>query len=449
MTNCNVAHGYPSRVQQTISVIGLGYLGLTHAVTMTELGCRVLGYDSDSEKIAGLLAGRAPFFEPDLDDLLAKALNSGNLVLHSEPGEWLGEANAHFLCVGTPSGDEDGKVDLSQIMNALNLVLEFASQGTLIVGRSTTPAGTANKLNDEITKSNKNFELAWNPEFLSEGTAVSDSFAPSRLVFGFENPTAGKKLKTIYKPLIDSGVPVVELDWATSELVKVASNAYLALKISFINAIASVAEQTGASTSNLADVLGMDERIGRKFLNNGLGFGGGCLPKDILGLSAQASVLGLAPLSKLLNSVSEINYSRVERVVDILTSELGQLEGKRVGLLGVSFKPNTDDIRESQVLKLNDLLTSRGVSTIIHDPVAMGRLKLAAPDQAIASTIQDAFKNADAIVIGTEWHQYKALLPSEIHGLADGSLIIDARNVIQESLWQQNGWKVIRLGEPT
>lgn len=449
MTNCNVAHRYPNRVQHTISVIGLGYLGLTHAVTMAALGCRVLGYDSDSRKIAGIAAGKAPFFEPGLDELLAKALNSGNLILHTEPGEWLGEARAHFLCVGTPSGGADGKVDLSQIMSALSLVIEFASEDTLIVGRSTTPAGTAKKLNDVITKSNKKFDLAWNPEFLSEGTAVADSFTPSRLVFGFETESAGEELRRIYSPLIDSGVPVVELDWATSELVKVASNAYLALKVSFINAIASVAEQTGASTSSLADVLGMDERIGRKFLNNGLGFGGGCLPKDILGLSAQASVLGLAPLTKLLNSVSEINNSRVERVVEILTSELGPLNGKRVGLLGVSFKPNTDDIRESQVLKLNDLLISRGVITIIHDPVALGRLKLVAPDQAIAFTIQEAFEDADAIILGTEWHQYTTLIPSEVYGLASGSLMIDARNAIQVKLWQQNGWKVIQLGEPT
>src|SRR6201995_1757010 len=353
-----------------VTVIGAGYLGLTHAACMADLGHEVLAIDVDTDKIAKAAAGEAPFFEPGLEPLLRKNVDAGRLrftTSFAEVGEF---GDVHFLCVGTPQTG-DGAADLSYVHAAADALAPHLRSSCLIVGKSTVPVGTARALLARVrdaAPAGSEVDLAWNPEFLREGYAVQDSLTPDRFVFGVLSPAAVKVLRRVYAKPLAANIPALVMDLETAELVKVAANAFLATKISFINAMAEVCEQSGADVVPLAEALGYDTRIGRRFLSPGLGYGGGCLPKDIRGFRATAADLGVSSLVSLLATVDEINLGRRERVVALARQAAGgSLAGSRGAGLGVALKPDSDDVRDSPSLAICDRLIAEGAIVSVHD----------------------------------------------------------------------------------
>src|SRR3954469_5925355 len=354
-----------------LSVIGTGYLGATHAVCMFELGYDVIGLDVDQAKIDSLRAGIIPFFEPGLPELLAKHIDSGRLRFTTDYAEVASFADVHFVCVGTPQKKGQYAADLSYVSAAFRSLAPHLDRRALVVGKSTVPAGTAARMAEVLADlaPHPEVELAWNPEFLREGFAVEDTLRPDRLVFGVRSEWAEQMLRASFAPVIEAGTPVIVTDFATAELVKVAANSFLATKISFINAMAEVCEATGADVTQLADAIGHDARIGRRFLNAGLGFGGGCLPKDIRAFIARAGELGVDQAVSFLRDVDEINQRRRARTVDLgLELVQGSFEGKKVAVLGAAFKPNSDDIRDSPALDVAVTVKGRGADVTVYDP---------------------------------------------------------------------------------
>jgi UDPglucose 6-dehydrogenase len=434
-----------------VTIIGTGYLGLTHAVCLAELGHDVLAIDIDQEKLARAASGAAPFFEPGLEPLLRKNLDAGRLRFTTSFADIGAFGEVHFLCVGTPEG-EAGRADLSFIYAAADALAPHLATECLIAGKSTVPVGTARQLRSRVqalAPAGQQVDLAWNPEFLREGFAVQDSLTPDRIVLGVVSSRAEEVLREVYVTALADGVPMLVMDLETAELVKVAANAFLATKISFINAMAEVCEQAGADVIPLAEALGHDARIGRRFLSPGLGFGGGCLPKDVRAFRATASALGVDSLVSWLSTVDTINTGRRDRVAELARHAAGgTLAGKRVAVLGVAFKPNSDDVRDSPSLAVCGRLTAEGAIVSVHDPVAMPSAAKRQPELTYAPTIFEAAEDADLVLHLTEWSDYQAIDPAALAGVVARRVIIDARCSLDAALWRAAGWSVHVLGRP-
>ena len=430
----------------SIGVIGMGYLGVTHTLAMAKLGHEVVGFDLDSEKVDHLNAGRVSFHEPGLEEALREA-QSKELVQFQTSFEMTEPADIVFICVGTPQTGSDGSADTSFVFSAGDSLARVISPDTVVVGKSTVPVGTAAALKHRMSEvAGSPVLLAWNPEFLREGTALEDSLNPDRIVIGSWDDFSAQKLKEVYKPILDRGTPLVEVDVPTAELVKVAANSFLATKVSFINAMAEMAEVSGADAVELARAIGYDDRIGNKFLRNGIGFGGGCLPKDIRGFVARAGELGVGEAVSFLKDVDAINQRRRARVVTLAEQELGELKNKEILMLGLSFKPDSDDMRDSPALDIAMRLAQAGAKVTVHDPVALSAMGDKHPELIREQDLSAAAKDQDLVILGTEWAEYKAIEPKAFGELVANKLIIDGRNVLDVTSWQAAGWRLIALG---
>jgi UDPglucose 6-dehydrogenase len=439
-------------VSHRLSVIGTGYLGATHAACMVQLGHEVIGIDVDPEKVKRLADGDLPFFEPGLPELLRSSLDTGRLTFTCDPAEVAAAADVHFLCVGTPQKAESNAADLAYVFSAVDSLARHLDRPALLVGKSTVPVGTAQGLAKRLraaAPTGADVEIAWNPEFLREGFAVKDSLEPDRLVFGVASPAAEATLRSIYAPLITSGTPVVVSDLPTSELVKVAANSFLATKISFINAMAELCEATGADVMVLSEALSYDARIGGQFLRAGLGFGGGCLPKDIRAFMARAGELGVDQALTFLREVDAINQRRRSRTVDLAKAELGgSLGGRVVAVLGAAFKPSSDDVRDSPALDVAAALHEQGAEVRVYDPQAMPNARVRFPLLDYSPSVLEACAGADLVLHLTEWQEFRDLDPVEIGAVVANRKILDGRNVLDVARWRAAGWTYRALGRP-
>jgi UDPglucose 6-dehydrogenase len=434
-------------VKLKVSIIGLGYLGATTAVAFAKLGHDVIGIDSDANKLATLKSGRVPFYEPGLDDALSEAFAQGNLKFQTSQDSNSGAADIHLLCVGTPQSKTGLGADTSYLFSAVADLAPYLSEDSVVAGKSTVPVGTAKALRAHLSNL-VDFEphVAWNPEFLREGTALQDTLVPDRIVIGTDEMWSEKILRTLYKPITDAGVPLLQMDIPTAELVKVAANSFLATKISFINAMAEVAEVSGADAVKLAEAIGYDERIGNKFLKTGIGFGGGCLPKDIRAFSARAEELGVGKAVGFLREVEEINLRRRSRVIELAQDELGDLSGKRVVMLGAAFKPETDDVRDSPAMAVAEQFWSVGAHVIVHDPKALENVQRMYPQLDTEYDLAAALDGAELVVLATEWKDYREADPQVLGALVRNRLVIDGRNALDVAAWRDANWQVIALG---
>lgn len=434
-----------------ISVIGCGYLGAVHAACMAKLGHHVVGIDVDPKKISALSSAKAPFYEPGLDELLREVQATGRLSFTSEMSEAAG-STVHFVCVGTPQKKGENGADMTYVDAAIDSLLPYLEPGNIVVGKSTVPVGTAARLASVIGEQ-QDAHLLWNPEFLREGHAVSDTLNPDRFVYGVsdgsEEHEAVSILDEVYAQPLAEGTPRLVTDHATAELVKAAANSFLATKISFINAMAEVCEAAGADVTRLADALGMDDRIGRKFLNAGIGFGGGCLPKDIRAFMARAGELGADQALTFLREVDAINMRRRTRVVE-LTRELcdGMLLGKRITVLGAAFKPESDDVRDSPALSIAAQLQLQGAVVTVTDPKALSNAAKRFPELQYERDLATAVSRSDALLLLTEWQEYRDLDPYELASAVSSQRILDGRNVLDAGKWRAAGWTYRGLGRP-
>ncbi|WP_374009321.1 UDP-glucose/GDP-mannose dehydrogenase family protein [Leifsonia sp. LS-T14] len=433
-----------------ISVIGTGYLGATHAAAMAELGFDVVGVDTDPRKVEELKEGRAPFFEPGLPELIRRNVAAGRLTFTTDLAEAVAVSDVHFICVGTPQQSGSFAANLSYVEAAARGVAENLTHDGLIVGKSTVPVGTGARLRAIIADAvpaGIDVELVWNPEFLREGKAVDDTLSPDRLVFGGTSAKAEATLRRIYEKPIAEGCPVLVADLPTAELVKVSANAFLATKISFINAIAEVCDAAGADVTLLADALGHDKRIGRQFLNAGLGFGGGCLPKDIRALMYRSNELGAHGAVGLLQQVDEINMGRRQRVIDLALKALGgSVLNRRIGVLGAAFKPHTDDVRDSPALNVAAALHLRGAQVVVYDPQARETAQRLYPTLGYADSMEEALTGADLTVVLTEWDEFTTADPAALGAIVRSRTVIDGRNCLDGPAWNRAGWSVFAMG---
>ncbi len=434
-----------------LTVIGAGYLGLTHAVCMAELGHDVLAVDTDAGKIGRAASGSAPFFEPGLEPLLRKNLEAGRLRFTTSHGGAARFGDIHFLCVGTPQS-RDGSADLSQVYAAADALAPHLTGPCLVVGKSTVPVGTGRALAARLAErapAGADAEVTWNPEFLREGTAVKDSLLPDRIVLGVSSQRAADQLRRVYAQPLAQGVPLLVMDLETAELVKVSANAFLATRLSFINVLAEVCEATGADVVALAGALARDERIGGRFFGPGLGYGGGCLPKDVRAFGATAAKLGVGSLTTLLAEVDAINLNCRSRAVELARQVVGgSLDGRRVGALGVAFKPDSDDVRDSASLDVCCRLAAEGAVVTVHDPVATGNAARVRPDLRYADSATEAAAGADVVLHLTEWHEYRLIDPDTLGAVVARRHIIDTRCVLDEQRWRSAGWSFRALGRP-
>lgn len=435
-----------------ISVIGCGYLGAVHAACMAKLGHEVVGIDVDERKISALSAAKAPFYEPGLEELLEEVQSTGRLTFTTDMAAVTG-SRVHFICVGTPQKKGENGADLTYVDAAVSGLLKHLAPGDVVVGKSTVPVGTASRLHALVRRQESDADLVWNPEFLREGHAITDTLSPDRLVYGVssgsEDHPAVSVLDDVYSAPLAAGTPRLVTDHPTAELVKTAANSFLATKISFINAMAELCEAAGADVTRLADAIGMDDRIGRKFLNAGVGFGGGCLPKDIRAFMARAGELGADQALTFLREVDSINMRRRSRVVE-LTRELfgGTLLGKRVTVLGAAFKPESDDVRDSPALSIAVQLQLQGAVVTVTDPKALANAAKRFPELHYEIDTNTAVEKADALLLLTEWHEYQALDPYEVGERVSSPRILDGRNVLSAEKWRAAGWTYRGLGRP-
>jgi UDPglucose 6-dehydrogenase len=435
-----------------ISVIGCGYLGAVHAACMASLGHEVTGIDVDQHKIEELSAGRSPFFEPDLEALLRSTLETGRLSFSSDISQ-AAQNMVHFICVGTPQKKGENGADLRFVDSSVVDLLPFLAPGNVVVGKSTVPVGTAARLAELVRGTQPEAHLAWNPEFLREGHAVADTLAPDRFVYGVpegnEDHYAVGVLDEVYEAALARGTRRLITDYATAELVKTAANSFLATKISFINAMAEVCEATGADVTCLAEAMGLDDRIGPKFLNAGIGFGGGCLPKDIRAFMARAGELGADQALSFLREVDAINMRRRTRVVE-LTRQLcgGSLLGQRIAVLGAAFKPDSDDVRDSPALSAAAQLQLQGAIVTVTDPKALENAAKRFPELVLEPDLDATLDRADAVLLLTEWRLYRELDPHQTARLVKERRILDGRNVLDPAKWRSAGWAYKGLGRP-
>jgi UDPglucose 6-dehydrogenase len=429
-----------------ISVIGTGYLGATHAACISSLGFEVVGIDTDSSKVAALQQGKVPFYEPELEDLLAQEIATGRLTF-STSFEAIADADIHFICVGTPQVKDGLAADMTFVNGALEAIASLIKAGSLVVGKSTVPVGTAARLRARLLEINPQADLAWNPEFLREGFAVDDTLHPNRLVVGVTNDRAEELLKEVYAKNLAEGTPWVRADLPTAELVKVAANSFLATKISFINAMAEICEAAGGDVTVLAKAIGYDPRIGNRFLQAGIGFGGGCLPKDIRAFMARADELGAKQALEFLREVDSINLRARQRVIDLVRKDLSQdLVGKKVAILGAAFKPDSDDVRDSPALDIAVQIHAAGANVVVHDPKATLPAAKRFPALTFTESIEECLQDAEIVLHLTEWKIYRELDPVAMKALVKSPILIDGRNMLDRSEWQKAGWHVRALG---
>ncbi|MGG7102297.1 UDP-glucose dehydrogenase family protein [Rhodococcus sp. 24CO] len=437
-----------------ITVFGTGYLGATHAACMAELGHEVLGVDVDELKLKKLEAGEVPFWEPGLEEILQRNIAAGRLRFTSSYAEAADFADVHFLGVGTPQKKGEFAADMKYVDAVVETLAPLLTKPAVILGKSTVPVGTAARLGATaraLAPAGDGVEVAWNPEFLREGYAVKDTLHPDRLVLGVDRTRPGRAedvAREVYTDLLEEKIPFVVTDLATAELVKASANAFLATKISFINAIAEVCEAAGADVTVLADAIGHDERIGRKFLNAGIGFGGGCLPKDIRAFMARAGELGADQALTFLREVDNINMRRRTRMVELAREACGSLLGARVAVLGAAFKPDSDDVRDSPALNVAGQIQLQGATVNVYDPKAMDNSRALFPTLGYASSALEACEGADVVLVLTEWKEFRALKPSDLASVVRTKALIDGRNCLDPKLWRASGWTYRGLGRP-
>ena len=438
-----------------MTVIGTGYLGATHAACMAELGHEVLGVDVDEHKIEALKNSKVPFFEPGLPEVLKRNIDAGRLSFTTDYAEAAAFARVHFIGVGTPQQRGSYAADTRYVEAVIDDLVPQLEGEHLILGKSTVPVGTAAALQERADKlvaehGNKaTVEIAWNPEFLREGYAVQDTIAPDRIVLGVRGAGATRAeevAREVYATPLANNTPFIVTDLQTAELVKVSANAFLATKISFINAVSEVCEIVGADVTQLADAIGYDDRIGRKFLGAGLGFGGGCLPKDIRAFMARAGEVGADQALTFLREVDAINMRRRQRVIDLAREELGSLIGRNITVLGASFKPNSDDVRDSPALAVAGQLNLAGASVRVYDPQGLDNARKVFPTLDYAASLEDALTGAELVILATEWQEFKEMDPVWAAKLVERQVLIDGRNVLPVAEWQNAGWQLRALG---
>jgi UDPglucose 6-dehydrogenase len=451
VTSTSTPDGFRPR---RLTVVGCGYLGAVHAAAMAVVGHDVVGFDVDPAKVDALGRGEATFFEPGLDDLLADALATGRLRFTTSVDAAASHGDIHFLCVGTPQLPDSNAADMTYVDAAIESLGPLLTRPCLVVGKSTVPVGTAERLRDrlvELAPVGSGVHLAWSPEFTREGFAVKDALEPDRIVVGVDDPADAIELADAFAPVLAHGMPYVVVDLATAQLVKNAANAFLATKISFINAMAELCEATGADVVQLADALGHDARIGRRFLQAGLGFGGGCLPKDLRGFMARAEELGVDQALAFLRDVDDINLRRRRRAVEVTTELLGgadALVGARLAVLGAAFKPDSDDIRDSPALDVAHTLHELGAVVRVHDPKALENARRTRPGPDYVDSALDACRDADAVLHLTEWAEYRALDPVALGEVVAHKRLLDGRNMLDSGAYVRAGWDVRALGRP-
>ena len=448
-----------------LTFLGTGYLGATYAICFAELGYEVVGYDVDVEKIAKLAAGEVPFHEPGLDELLRRNLSAGRLRFSTDMAATAAFGDVHFICVGTPQRADGMGADLSYVEAAVTGLAQHLTRKALIVGKSTVPVGTAEWIEQLVGKhalADLGIEVAWSPEFLQEGFAVEDVLRPNRIVIGAKSEWANGMLFAAHKGVFDLAatedreVPLVVTDFATAELVKVAANAFLATKISFINAMAEVCEVAGGDVTQLARAIGYDPRIGNRFLQAGVGFGGGCLPKDIRAFQARAQELGAGEALRFLHEVDLINQRRRTRVLQLAADLLGRgygpagpdLSGTRVAVLGATFKPNSDDVRDAPALAVAAMLHKAGADVRVYDPQGIENARRAQPELTYETTMNDVVRGADLVCVLTEWAEFRNADPVVLGELAAARRVVDGRNCLDPALWTQAGWEYRGIGRP-
>ena len=429
-----------------LSVIGTGYLGATHAACMASLGFEVIGFDTEVSKIDLLSKGKVPFYEPELEELLSDQIKSGRLTFTNNVAD-LADADVHFICVGTPQIKNGNAADLTFVNSALESIAKYVKPGGLVVGKSTVPVGTATKLRNRLLELNPKADLAWNPEFLREGFAVEDTLRPNRLVVGVENDSAEQLLKEVYATNLKDKTPWVRADLPTAELVKVAANSFLATKISFINAMAEICEAAGGDVTVLAKAIGYDPRIGSRFLQAGIGFGGGCLPKDIRAFMARAEELGASQAVEFLKEIDAINLRARQRIIELVRKDLSDdLQGKKVAILGAAFKPDSDDVRDSPALDIAAQIQAAGAIVTVHDPKAIANAQKRFPGLNFADDVNTTLKDAEIVLHLTEWKIYREIDPVKVKSIVKNPIVIDGRNALDRELWKSAGWKFRALG---
>ncbi|GAB1336006.1 UDP-glucose/GDP-mannose dehydrogenase family protein [Streptomyces sp. E-15] len=442
-----------------ITVIGTGYLGATHAAAMAELGFEVLGLDVVPEKIALLERGETPMYEPGLEELLRRHVagiegSTGRLRFTTDFAEAGAFGDVHFVCVNTPQKHGEYACDMSYVDSAIASLAPHLRGPALVVGKSTVPVGSADRLAAYLAEhapAGSDAELAWNPEFLREGFAVQDTLRPDRIVVGVRGERAEKLLRDVYATPINAGTPFVVTDFPTAELVKTAANSFLATKISFINAMAEVCETAGGDVAKLAEAIGHDDRIGRKFLRAGIGFGGGCLPKDIRAFMARAGELGADQALTFLREIDSINMRRRGQMVEMTREALGggSFLGKRVAVLGATFKPDSDDVRDSPALNVAGQIHLQGGQVTVYDPKGMDNARKVFPTLGYAGTAQEAARGADVVLHLTEWPEFGELDPVALGEVAAARVLLDGRNTLDPELWRRAGWTYRAMGRPT
>jgi len=441
---------HASGTMPRLTVIGTGYLGATHAACMASLGFHVLGVDVDERKLEVLAGGGVPFFEPGLPELVRKGVESGRLRFTTSYEEAAAFGDVHFICVGTPQLAGSNAADMTYVDAAVEALAVHLDRPALVVGKSTVPVGTAERLTARLTAlapAGTDVELAWNPEFLREGFAVEDTLQPDRLVFGVSSEWALQQLRAAFAPVLELGTPEVVTDIATAQLVKAAANAFLATKISFINAMAEICERTDADVTDLALALSFDDRIGGKFLKPGLGFGGGCLPKDIRAFAHRAAELGVGKSVSFLQNVDEINVRRRERTVDLAEQLVGgRLAGLRIACLGAAFKPNSDDVRDAPALDVAHRFYRLGAEVTLHDPEAMVNARRIRPELTYADSAFEAAADADLVVLLTEWTDFRQIDPLALGAVVSHRRILDGRHALDRDEWTAAGWDYRALG---
>ena len=435
-----------------MTVFGTGYLGATHAACMAELGHEVLGVDVDESKIEALSSGQVPFYEPGLPEVLERNLESGRLSFSTNYSKAAEFAHVHFLGVGTPQRHGSYAADMTYVRAVIEELVPLLQGEHVIFGKSTVPVGTAAELQelaDSLCAEGTSVEIAWNPEFLREGYAVKDTITPDRIVLGVRagESRAEELAREAYAQPLSHNTPFLVTDLQTAELVKVSANAFLATKISFINAVSEICEIAGGDVVALADAIGHDDRIGRKFLGAGLGFGGGCLPKDIRAFMARAGELGADQALTFLREVDAINMRRRDRMVDLAKKAFaGSLLGRRVTVLGCAFKPNSDDVRDSPALSVAGSLSLGGAAVTVYDPQGMDNARKVFPTLGYAESASEALRDAELVILATEWQEFRDLDPAEVGKLVARKHIIDGRNVLDVASWNDAGWTVEALG---
>lgn len=433
-------------MKPVLSVLGTGYLGTTFAACMSSLGFEVIGVDTDTQKVERLSKGELPFFEPGLEEIVIAELASGRLTFTTDFSK-AKNADVHFICVGTPQRDDGLAADLKYVFAAVDGITPFLKSGSLVVGKSTVPVGTAQKIRNQLALTAPQVEVAWNPEFTREGFAVEDSLRPDRIVVGVTSDRAEEILKGAYAPLLDIGTPWIRADLPTTELVKMAANSFLATKISFINAMAEVCEAAGGDVTVLARAIGYDPRIGNKFLKAGIGFGGGCIPKDIRAFIARAEELGATQALEFLKDIDSINLRARQRVIEVVRRTLSEdLSGFKIAVLGAAYKPDSDDVRDSPALDIAAQIHAAGATVTIHDPKALVNARKRFPAMQYAQTVEECLAGADLVLHLTEWAEYRSLDPKALSTITKSPRIIDGRNALDRDLWVAAGWKFHALG---